>query len=60
MGVQDRLENKADRVKGEVKEAVGSATDDADLEAQGRRDQAESRLRDAGEDVKDAVKRAFD
>jgi uncharacterized protein YjbJ (UPF0337 family) len=60
MGAQDRLANTADRVKGEVKEAVGSATDDSDLEAQGKRDQAESRLRDAAEDVKDAVKRAFD
>jgi uncharacterized protein YjbJ (UPF0337 family) len=54
------FENKADTIKGDVKETIGSVTDDHDLEAEGKRDQAGGKLRDAADDSKDAVKRVFD
>ena len=41
---------------GKVKEATGEATDNERLEAEGKRDQAEADLRQAGEKVKDAFK----
>ena len=56
MGTDDKIDNKADEVKGKVKEAVGDATDDRDLEAQGKADQSAANLKQAGEKVKDALK----
>ena len=41
---------------GKAKEAAGKATDDRDLEAEGKGDQAVSDLKQAGEKVKDAFK----
>lgn len=57
MGTDDKIDNKADEFKGKVKEGVGRATDDPNLEAQGKNDQTKSNLRQAGEKVKDAFKR---
>lgn len=56
MGLDDKAQNKADELRGQAKEAVGRATDDEELEAQGRGDQAKSNLKQAGEKVKDAFK----
>jgi uncharacterized protein YjbJ (UPF0337 family) len=56
MGLDDKLANKAEELRGKAKEAVGRATDDQELEAQGRGDQAKSDLKQAGEKVKDAFK----
>ena len=56
MGLDDKLSNAAEDAKGKAKEAVGSATDDEELERQGKTDQAKSDLKDAGEKVKDAFK----
>ncbi|GAA3522100.1 CsbD family protein [Aeromicrobium panaciterrae] len=56
MGLDDKLENAADDLKGKAKEATGKATDDESLEAEGRGDQAVSDLKQAGEKVKDAFK----
>ena len=58
MGTDDKLRNKGEDLKGKAKETVGRATDDEELEAQGRTDQAKSNLKDAGEKVKDAIKDA--
>ncbi len=41
---------------GKAKEAVGKHTDDEQLEAEGRGDQTEADLKQAGEKVKDAFK----
>jgi uncharacterized protein YjbJ (UPF0337 family) len=41
--------------KGKVKETVGSAVGNKDLEGKGKVDQIKAGLKDAGEDVKDAV-----
>jgi uncharacterized protein YjbJ (UPF0337 family) len=54
MGTDDKLENMADEKIGEAKEAFGKATDDKDLEGEGKMDQAKADLKQAGEKVKDA------
>jgi uncharacterized protein YjbJ (UPF0337 family) len=62
MGIDDKISNAADRLTGRGKEAVGAATDDEDLRAEGRGQQTEADVKDAGEKVKDAadnVKDAF-
>jgi uncharacterized protein YjbJ (UPF0337 family) len=56
MGVDDKIDNKAEELGGKVKEGVGKATDDERLEAEGKTDQASSNLKQAGEKVKDAFK----
>ncbi|SFC78377.1 CsbD-like [Nocardioides terrae] len=54
MGEQDKAENFAEEKMGQAKEAVGKATDDKDLEAEGKGDQTKGNLKQAGEKVKDA------
>ncbi len=51
--------DKTDRVTGQMKEKVGKATDDADLEQQGRNEQTKGKVKKGAEDVKDAVKKQF-
>jgi uncharacterized protein YjbJ (UPF0337 family) len=58
VGTEDKLRNQGEDLKGKAKESIGRATDDEELEAQGRTDQAKSSLKQAGEKVKDAVKDA--
>ena len=41
MGTDDKIDAKSDELKGKVKEGVGRATDDRDLEAEGHADQAQ-------------------
>ena len=36
MGLDDKIDNKGDELKGKAKEAAGKATDDEQLEAEGR------------------------
>lgn len=57
MGIDDKLKNAAEDAKGKAKEAVGKATDDEELQAEGEADQTKASLKKAGENVKDAVKR---
>jgi uncharacterized protein YjbJ (UPF0337 family) len=62
MGLDDRVDNTKDRLAGRGKEAVGAATDDEEMRAEGRGQQTEADVKDAGEHVKDAaddVKDAF-
>ncbi|MDG6103211.1 CsbD family protein [Dactylosporangium aurantiacum] len=56
MGLSDKIDNQAEEAKGKVKEGVGRATDDEQLEAEGKVDQASGNLKQAGEKVKDAFK----
>ena len=56
MGLDDKIENAADDLKGKAKEATGKATDDESLEAEGKGDQVVSDVKQAGEKVKDAFK----
>jgi uncharacterized protein YjbJ (UPF0337 family) len=54
---EDKAKNKLDEVGGKVKEAVGKVTGDKSTENEGKGDQVESNLKDAGEKIKDAFKK---
>jgi uncharacterized protein YjbJ (UPF0337 family) len=57
MGLDDKISNKAEELKGQGKEKVGEATDDEQLQAEGQADQTKGGLKQAGEKVKDAFKK---
>ena len=57
MSTEDKANNKGEELKGKVKEGVGRATGNEDLEAEGKADQISGNLKDAGEKVKDAFKK---
>lgn len=59
VGIGDKIDNQAEVLKGKVKETAGRATDDPQLEVEGRGDQAKGHVKQAGEKVKDAVKDVF-
>jgi len=56
MGFDDKVDNQAENLGGKVKEGVGKATDDEQLEAEGKVDQGSSKLKQAGENIKDVFK----
>ncbi|HEY0889468.1 MAG TPA: CsbD family protein [Nocardioides sp.] len=56
MGEQDKLDNFAEEKFGEAKEAVGKASGNEDLEAEGQKDQTKGSIKQAGEKIKDAFK----
>lgn len=56
MGNDDKLKNFADERMGEAKEAMGQASGDEELEAEGQGDQTKADLKQAGEKIKDAFK----
>jgi uncharacterized protein YjbJ (UPF0337 family) len=56
MGLDDKANNKAEELKGKVKEGVGKATDNEQLEGEGQADQAKGNLKQAGEKIKDVFK----
>ena len=60
MGADDKLENAADRLAGRGKEAVGAATDNEEMRDEGRGQQTEADVKDAGEKVKDAAGKVGD
>jgi len=55
--MDDKLKHSAEGGLGKAKEKLGDATDDQSLEAEGRKDQSKSDLKQAGEKVKDAFKK---
>ncbi|MDE0545209.1 CsbD family protein [Microbacterium sp. C7(2022)] len=56
MGLDDKIKNTAQDLTGKGKEAIGDATDNERLQAEGKKDQAEANLKQAGENVKDAFR----
>ena len=56
MGLADKAKNAAQDAVGKVKETVGDATDNEELQAKGKAEQAEATTKKAGEDVKDVFK----
>jgi uncharacterized protein YjbJ (UPF0337 family) len=52
----DKMKNKAEELGGKGKETVGDATDNRDLQAEGKADQVSGNLKQAGEKVKDVFK----
>ncbi|CAL4860612.1 CsbD family protein [Microbacterium sp. MM2322] len=57
MGLDDKIKNAAQDIAGKAKEAIGKATDNDKLVAEGKADQAKSDVKQAGENVKDAFKK---
>jgi uncharacterized protein YjbJ (UPF0337 family) len=53
MGFVDKAKDKAEELAGKAKAAMGDATDNPDLEAEGRMQEAKADVKQAGEDVKD-------
>jgi uncharacterized protein YjbJ (UPF0337 family) len=54
---RNKTRNKAQELKGQVKEGAGAATGNPALEAEGRADQTKANLKQAGEKIKDAFRR---
>jgi uncharacterized protein YjbJ (UPF0337 family) len=54
MGLSDKMDNAKDDLSGKAKEATGKVTDDESLEAEGKVEQSEADIKQAGEKVKDA------
>jgi uncharacterized protein YjbJ (UPF0337 family) len=55
MGVEDKASNSVKDVKGKLKEGAGKATDNEQLEGEGKADQVEASVKDSVENLKDAV-----
>ncbi len=60
MGLDDKLENEATKAKGKTKEAAGSATGNETLESEGKADQGEGKLKEAGRHTKEAAENVKD
>ncbi|WP_091227077.1 CsbD family protein [Microbacterium sp. 3J1] len=58
MSAGDDIKNNAEKLGGKIKEGVGKATDNENLEAEGHADQTKASTKQAGENVKDAAKNA--
>lgn len=58
MGLDDKIGNSAENLGGKAKEAAGDVTGNEQLEAEGKGDQAKSKVKDAVEDVKDQASEA--
>jgi uncharacterized protein YjbJ (UPF0337 family) len=56
MGIDDKADHKVEELKGKGKETLGDVTDDEDLQAEGRAQEAKGSMKQAGEKVKDAFK----
>jgi uncharacterized protein YjbJ (UPF0337 family) len=59
MGGDDKARNRAQEFKGRAKETAGRATDDEQLEAEGRADRTKGSMKQAGEKAKDALRGAL-
>lgn len=57
MGLGDKISNAAEDLGGKAKEAVGNATDNDRLKAEGQADQVKADAKKVGESVKDEFKR---
>ncbi len=55
MASGDKAHNKAEDLKGQAKEKAGEATGNEQWQAEGKADQTKSKLKQAGENIKDAV-----
>ncbi len=55
MGIDDKIKNASEDAVGHIKEGVGAATDNPDLEREGKADQADAAVGRAAEKVKDGV-----
>ncbi len=56
MGIADKAKNAVEDVAGKAKEQVGKLTGNKETEGEGKKDQAKSSVKKAGENVKDVFK----
>jgi uncharacterized protein YjbJ (UPF0337 family) len=56
MGVTDKIEDKAQELKGHAKQAAGGATGDRGMQAEGIKDEKAGQVKQAGEKVKDVFR----
>lgn len=59
-GTGDKVEGKADELKGNVKQGVGRATGDSELQAEGQMDEATGKGKGMVGSAKDALDKAGD
>ena len=57
MSIGDKFHNKAQELRGRAKLKTGEATGDKRLQREGRADQVKGDLKQAGEKIKDAMRR---
>ncbi len=57
MTTTDKAKNAAQQAKGKVKETAGEISGNDQLRAEGKADQTKGNLKQAGEKVKDALKK---
>jgi uncharacterized protein YjbJ (UPF0337 family) len=60
MSIEDRAKAVAKNLEGKAQEALGKVTGDPKDEAAGKAKQAEAKVRNTAEDIKDEVKKAVD
>jgi uncharacterized protein YjbJ (UPF0337 family) len=58
MGLGDKISHKAEELAGKAKAGAGDATDNPDLEAEGRVQEAGAETKQAGDNVADALRDA--
>jgi len=56
MSLTDKAKNTAEKIKGDIKDKTGRATGDRTMEVEGKGDKVSGSLKNAGENVKDALK----
>ena len=56
----DKIKHKAEELKGKLKEGVGKATGNEEMAGEGQREQAEAKLKKAGDTVGEKVDDATD
>ena len=59
-GLGDNLKGAANKLKGEVKESVGNATNDPKLQAEGKADQTKGTIQEKIGEVKEAISNKID
>jgi uncharacterized protein YjbJ (UPF0337 family) len=55
MAAEDKAAHKATELKGKVKQGAGEVTGDEDLQAEGKADETEGHVKQAGDKIKDAA-----
>ena len=56
MSATDKFKDKAQELEGKGKQAVGGATGDRELQAEGARDEKAGQVKGVGEKIKDVFK----
>ena len=56
MSSKNKAQNMSQVAKGKVAEKAGQASGNEQLEAQGLKDQTQGHMKQAGEEIKDAIK----